>query len=292
LANDIFISYRRSHTQYVAGRLKDELDKYFEPPTHVFRDIENIEPGLDFTKALDKSLASSAVMLILVDKQWADVRTSDGSQRRLDDPDDFVRLEVVRALQRDIRVIPVLIEGAAAPSVQSLPEPMRGLAARQGFELSDGRWRSDIQRLVEALAKVPGLTMRGRATPTGRSKKLLWGAVGGLLVAAVAGIWWELRQIELGDPVGTWRSTDGDVITVSPAVGTTSTYDFEAVTSQGARSPGQIDLSTYKWTMTYSGKQEGWNCVLKAKGNPGLLKGTCKHPTSAPMNYGLAYQDD
>ena len=92
--------------------------------------------------------------------------------------------------------------------------------------------------------------------------------------------------------MGTWRSTDGEVITVSPAVGTTPTYDFEAVNSQGARSPGQIDLGTYTWTMTYSGEQEGWNCLLKAKGNSGLLKGSCTHPTLAPMDYGLEYQGD
>jgi hypothetical protein len=194
MATDIFISYRREQTQHAAGRLKDDLALAFGPPTTIFRDIEDIEPGLDFTRALDKALRSSGVMLVMIGPDWLDLKDRQG-QRRLDLPNDWVRLEVVRALERDIRVIPVLMEGTPMPAQERLPAAMQALALRQAFELSDGRWRSDVQRLVEALAKVPGLSRRPAPTPVpappppakSGMKTLLMGAglgVVGLLVLA------------------------------------------------------------------------------------------------------------
>lgn len=195
MATDIFISYRREHSQHAAGRLKDDLAESFGPPTTIFRDIEDIEPGLDFTRALDKALRSSGVMLVLIGPEWLDVADKQG-RRRLDIATDWVRLEVATALQRDIRVIPVLMEGAPMPPPERLPPDMQALAMRQAFELSDGRWRSDVLRLVEALAKVPGLSRRVAPTlvpappppAKGGMKTLLTGAglgVVGLLVLAV-----------------------------------------------------------------------------------------------------------
>lgn len=193
MATDIFISYRREHSQHAAGRLKDDLAESFGPPTTIFRDIEDIEPGLDFTRALDKALRSSGVMLVLIGPEWLDVADKQG-RRRLDIPTDWVRLEVATALQRDIRVIPVLMEGTPMPAPERLPPDMQALAMRQAFELSDSRWRSDVQRLVGALAKVPGLTRRVAPTPVpapapakGGMKMLLTGAglgVVGLVVVA------------------------------------------------------------------------------------------------------------
>lgn len=164
MATDVFISYRREHTQHAAGRLKDDLAEALAPPTVVFRDIEDIEPGLDFTVALERSLARAGVMLVLIDRQWLDVRRPDGG-RRLDDPADWVRLEVATALKRDIRVVPVLLEGVPMPTAAQLPPDVQALAMRQAFELSDGRWRGDVQRLVEALVRMPGLSRRPTPAP-------------------------------------------------------------------------------------------------------------------------------
>lgn len=165
MGTDIFISYRREQTQHAAGRLKDDLSEAFGPPTTIFRDIEDIEPGLDFTRALDKALRSSAVMLVMIGPDWLEAQDRQG-RRRLDLPHDWVRLEVITALERDIRVVPVLMEGTPMPGPERLPAEMQALALRQAFELSDSRWRSDVQRLVEALGKVPGLTRRVAPAPT------------------------------------------------------------------------------------------------------------------------------
>lgn len=161
----VFISYRRGYAQHAAGRLKDDLAEAFDPTTRIFRDIEDIEPGLDFTQSLDKALRSSAVMLVLIGPGWLDLKDAQG-RRRLEQPNDWVRLEVATALKRDIRVVPVLLEGAPLPAAEDLPADLQPLALRQWFELADSRWRGDVQRLVDALAKVPGMERRVVPGPT------------------------------------------------------------------------------------------------------------------------------
>ena len=200
----IFISYRRSESRHAAGRLADDLVYAFGPQA-IFRDIEGIDPGVDFSRALEKALATCNVMLVLIGPQWLGITDPQG-RRRLDQPGDWIRQEIANALQRDIRVIPVLLEGAALPEADELPADLQGLVRRQALELADGRWRGDLQRLVETLARVPGLNLLKPAPgPEGRephpqpvrepervpppaSKKGLWTGValgaGGLLVVA------------------------------------------------------------------------------------------------------------
>lgn len=159
----IFISYRRSESRHAAGRLGDDLAEAFGPES-IFRDIEGIEPGLDFTRALEKALGSCVVMLVLIGPQWLRVADAQG-RRRLDQPDDWIRQEIATALARDVRVVPLLLEGTPLPDAADLPPDLQPLVRRQALELSDNRWRGDLQRLVETLARVPGLTRRDTPAP-------------------------------------------------------------------------------------------------------------------------------
>ena len=145
----VFINYRRSDSGGYAGRIYDAL-KAHSDSWHVFMDIDTIDPGADFTEVIDESLESCDVVLAVLGRQWLQSTDAKGG-RRLDHPDDFVRLELHAALDRNVRVIPVLVQGAEMPSSEELPSDLVRLARRQGFELSDGRWHYDMDRLVKVL---------------------------------------------------------------------------------------------------------------------------------------------
>jgi len=150
----IFISYRRENAAGHAGRLFDRLAQHFGRDK-VFMDVAGIEPGVDFVEAIDQAVGSCDVLIVVIGKGWTRAADAAG-KRRLDDPNDFVRLEVTTALRRNVRVIPLLVDGAPLPLTENLPEDLQKLARRNAFELRDGRWESDTGLLVEALEKVLG----------------------------------------------------------------------------------------------------------------------------------------
>jgi hypothetical protein len=113
-------------------------------------DVAAIEPGKDFRKAIDESVASCSVLLAMIGQNWLETKDATG-QRRLEDSHDFVRLELASALRRDIPVIPVLVRGAKMPTVDQLPDDLKDLAYRNAVELTHARWKSDVQVLVRAL---------------------------------------------------------------------------------------------------------------------------------------------
>ena len=145
----IFISYRRDDTEGEAGRLFDDLVRSFGENS-VFMDVSGINPGADFRKAIDDNVASCGVLLAMIGPQWASIRTTAG-ERRLDDPNDFVRLEIASALARNIAVIPVLVHDAKMPRPEDLPEDLKNLAFRNNVEITHTRWNSDVQLLTDAL---------------------------------------------------------------------------------------------------------------------------------------------
>src|SRR4051812_14047048 len=111
----IFISYRRKDSQSAAGRLADSLEQRI-PDATIFRDVETIEAGADFVATIASALESCDVLLAVVGPRWLDVTDADG-HRRLDDPQDYTRVELATALKRpDVRVVPVLVDGAIMPS--------------------------------------------------------------------------------------------------------------------------------------------------------------------------------
>lgn len=155
----IFISYRREDTRHVAGRLASDLiDRFGEAA--VFRDVDSIGAGLDFTAQLAEALSHCAVMLVLIGPEWLPAL-----KRRLDQPQDWVREEIAGALQRGIRVVPVLVENATLPAEADLPPDLKPLVKRQTRSLSDDRWRGDAIVLMDTLAKLLGVESKAPTAP-------------------------------------------------------------------------------------------------------------------------------
>jgi hypothetical protein len=115
----------------------------------VFKDVDSIRLGDDFAAEITAAVESCAVLLAVIGTQWLAAAGEQG--RRLDDPEDFVRLEIEAALGRGVRVIPVLAEGARMPRASELPASLVRLSQRQGMELSSARFTTDISRLLRAL---------------------------------------------------------------------------------------------------------------------------------------------
>jgi hypothetical protein len=145
----IFINYRRSDSGGYAGRIYDALNAHADS-WHVFMDIDTIDPGEDFAEVIDRSLETCDLVIAVIGRQWLEITDARG-RRRLEHPDDFVRLELLAALDRTVRVIPALVQGAEMPSSEDLPDELMKLARRNAFELSDARWHYDIGRLIEVL---------------------------------------------------------------------------------------------------------------------------------------------
>ena len=149
MQHSIFISYRRDDSEGEAGRLYDDLVRTYGKNA-VFMDVAGIAPGLDFRKAIDDNVAACGVFLVVIGPQWAIITGPDG-QRRLDDSNDFVRLEVASALARNIPVIPVLVHEARMPRPEQLPDNIKDLAYRNSVAISHVRWDSDVQLVIDAL---------------------------------------------------------------------------------------------------------------------------------------------
>ena len=149
MADAIFISYRRDDSEGEAGRLFDDLVRAFGNDA-VFMDVAGIKPGVDFRAAIEEHVASCGVLLAMIGPSWASITGADG-KRRLEDPSDFVALEIASALRRGVPVIPVLVHDAKMPTPGLLPESLKDFSYRNSVEISHARWNSDVQLLVEAL---------------------------------------------------------------------------------------------------------------------------------------------
>jgi hypothetical protein len=114
MSGQIFISYRRDYTSASAGRLYDRLSSHF-PSNRIFIDVDNIAPGVDFVEAIENSVGSCDLLISVIGKNWL-TSSDDEGNRRLDNPEDFLRLEIGTALRRNIRVIPVRGINELAPS--------------------------------------------------------------------------------------------------------------------------------------------------------------------------------
>jgi hypothetical protein len=200
----VFINYRRDESAGYAGRIADSFEKYFGEDK-VFRDIDSLEPGLDFSVAIERTLESSEVLVAVIGKNWL-TATDAAGQRRLENPDDFVRVEIATALKRNMRVIPVLVQGASMPSADELPEDLAPLTRRNAFELHDSSWGDDIRRLITVIERVikgPSVATPDEPEVKRPSKKLLWWAAGGILMLAAIASLYGLYQMINSGPDGT-----------------------------------------------------------------------------------------
>jgi TIR domain len=145
----VFLSYRRDDTAGRAGRLADVFATRYGA-RNVFQDVAAAAPGLDFGERVDAAIANSDVMLVVIGPGWLASPDRDGG-RRVDRPDDFVRREVGAALEADVRVVPVLVDGAELPPIEELPPELVGLLRRQAVSVRDISWHQDVDDLIRRL---------------------------------------------------------------------------------------------------------------------------------------------
>ncbi|GEM_PF-2060783 len=159
----IFISYRRVDSHIITGRVHDWLVFAFGEK-NVFKDVDDIPPGMDFRMVLRNALDKCDAVLAIIGAEWLNNRDSQG-RRRIDMPDDFVRMEIEAALSRDdVLVIPVLVNGAIMPTVDELPLKLRPLAYRNAVVIRhDPDFQRDMARLIDQLSRIRGkkLTFAG-----------------------------------------------------------------------------------------------------------------------------------
>jgi formylglycine-generating enzyme required for sulfatase activity len=161
----VFVSYRREDSRHQAGRLFDRLVAHFGSG-QVFKDVDSIPLGLDFREVLTERVAACDVFLAVIGDEWLSITGKRGT-RRLDDPGDFVRIEIEAALSRNIPVIPVLVGDSSVPQAEELPESLQKLAFRNGLPIRpDPDFHNDVDRLIRGINDVVS-TLRERSTPHG-----------------------------------------------------------------------------------------------------------------------------
>jgi len=147
----VFVSYRREGGGDSAGRIADHLVYRFGAE-RVFMDVDAIEPGMDYVEALTRAVESCDVLVAVIGPGW--LAASGQRGRRLDDTRDWVRVEIGTALERGVRVIPVLVGGAVMPAREELPEDLAGLARRNALRIWHESLRADAGQLLEVVERV------------------------------------------------------------------------------------------------------------------------------------------
>jgi len=192
---DLFLSYRRDDSAGFAGRLADDLEAAFGAGS-VFRDVDDIRPGEDFVHAIETHLRAVGVVLVMIGPSWLACGTQ--GARRLDNPHDYVRVEIEAALRSGKPLIPLLVGGADMPAEADLPGAMARLARRQAVVLSDAGWRGDVARLVASLrGMLPQDGARADARERGRApafRPLRLFSAGLAAIVVVAGLFVVFRS--------------------------------------------------------------------------------------------------
>jgi hypothetical protein len=222
----VFISYRRNDSKYQARMIYGAFQKVV-PRDCLFMDINSIPPGVDFVETLQSWVNQCEIMLALIGPGWVEAVDPKTNRRRLDDPTDFVRVEIRQALSRSIPVVPVLLDDASMPDTEHLPDDMKQLVRRQAEFVAYRTFDADVERLIKELrlgdsvkpamsqASSTGSSRRwpeedrrgvakneiGRTLTTGSVMNRLWdficeernrvvlGWLGGGLVVAATGLW-------------------------------------------------------------------------------------------------------
>jgi hypothetical protein len=245
----VFLSYRRSDVGGYAGRLGDALSHRLGA-RNVFQDVTDIEPGRDFTHAIDEALDASDAVLAVIGPSWLGAADPDG-ELRLRQPDDYVRRELARALERRATVVPVLVGGAALPAGHELPDDLQAIAQRQAVSLRDQTWRDDVDALVRSLhgeqAAEPGRNRRWR---------LAAAAVAALLVAGGTAF-----ALERDSGEG-----DSDTMPLCPSTTGAGWHPIDVDTEAVARAPsddGQLEfrVRSASWKAAANGT---WTVVIAA----------------------------
>jgi hypothetical protein len=209
MSGKIFINYRRGDepgfTQALLGRLEQAF-----PAERLFIDVDNIPPGEDFVAMLESQVAQCDAMLTVIGNNWLDAADERGG-RRLDDPHDFVRIEIESALKQGKRVIPVLVHQARMPHPEELPEAIPPLSQRNAVRLTHERFRSDVQGLIKALqgaidevasrrsgaARASDLGVKPLERSQSSRRTLISFAVLGVVLVGAVGFWFAYPRLTL-----------------------------------------------------------------------------------------------
>ncbi len=194
----IAISYRRQDSSPVAGRLYDRLQAEFGKGS-VFMDFDSIPYGVDFREHIKQTLRRAKVVVAIIGPDWTGEK--DPAERRIDDPTDFVRLEVASALENGIPIIPVLVNNTPMPDAKKLPPELEGLAFRNGLALDTGidfhhhadRLIAGIHKVIDPAKETPPLPSVAKVeplvgpTPAAQKKSPLVPIAGLILLIATGG---------------------------------------------------------------------------------------------------------
>lgn len=248
----IFISYRRSDSAGYAGRLYDRLAQHFGPE-RVFMDVEGIEPGTDFVVAIERAVGSCRVLIVLIGDEWLTITDAQG-KRRLDDPHDFIRLETGAALTRDIRVVPVLLDGAVMPDADALPDDLKALVRRHAVELTHKQWDATSGELIHTLEKIlappgaddaSGARAKSAAPATPIGQRTRWPLIVGALVltglAVAAGLMFLRQTPHVTQPIG---ASPESATAKEPAAATAIAPANEVTSAHPPLIPAQLAATT------------------------------------------------
>gem|GEM_PF-788045 len=184
----VFISYRRTDSSQIVGRIDDRLEATLGRK-NVFRDLDSIHGGANFVGKINEAINQTDVALIVIGPHWIDA-TNDKGNRRLDNPRDFVRLEVEAALNRDsCRTIPILVNGAHMPNDTVLPDSLKPLALRNAMSVRDDPdFRRDMERVIGEIKTPSVLSLQPITARVGSllNSPLMIALIGGLFVLGAA----------------------------------------------------------------------------------------------------------
>jgi hypothetical protein len=251
----IFINYRRDDSRADAGRLYDRLVLRF--PGKVFRDVTSLEPGVEWHEAIARVLAEADACIVVIGKDWLKISDASG-RRRLDDPRDTVRQELMMALSRKMRVFPVLVGGAKMPQEEELPADLQSLCRRNALEITEQDWDEGFNKLSAVLASSLGLRAKGQEGE-GRSSRRTWVFAGiGSLAAVILAVY------AASNSASSSRSGGPPVVTPDSAAPPRQVAERES--SNGAVAPSQL-VGTWKADVVELGVPTEIVWQIRADGN-------------------------
>ena len=269
---DIFISYRRDDTSGYAGRLYDQISAHFGAD-HVFMDVADIGPGSDFVEVIEQKVGTCDALIALIGKNWLTFK-DDQNRPRLGSAEDFVSVEVLAALKRNVEVIPVLVGGAKMPLQRELPESLQPLSRHQALELSDTHFTRDMQDLIAALEKATGsatLPRRSWLRRPGIAAVLLLG-----MIAAGSGlyIWQEGRHARDASVTQATNGSPATQVATAPPGNPSKTVANTDI-SGNWKAVLQKNGSTFNTLFTFEVSGDKlFGKVIYPTGEAGILNGT------------------
>lgn len=200
----IFISYRREDAGFAVDQIHQALQPYAAKPEDIFVDIDNIPPGHDFADYLMTYVEQCDVMLAAIGLRWLEAKDPDTGSRRLDNPQDFVRIEIESALARDIPVVPLLLGGAKMPTEGDLPEGLKPLARRQAVQVERGNVDFAVEKLMRRLG-IGGPDAKSRRQKKGSQGLFgIWALIM-IVILAGAGAFWAAEPLN-------WKNSASDAV--------------------------------------------------------------------------------